>query len=60
MKKLEENKEAFQFNLKPTLLTIAVEMRTVGEINDVINPRADLNHALNFFVITVQVRPQEI
>jgi len=53
MKKLEENKEAFQFNLKPTLLTIMVEMRTVGEIKDVISPGVDLNLALNLFVITM-------
>jgi len=47
MKKLEEKKEAFQFNLKPILLIIAVEIKYV------ISPGAYLNLALNLFVITV-------
>ena len=50
MKKLEEKKEAF---LKPILLTIAVEMRTVEETRDVISPGGDLNLALDLFVIIV-------
>jgi len=47
MNKIEENKETFQFNLRPILLTIAVKMRAFEEIRDVISSGGDLNLALN-------------